>query len=434
MTERRLLSNHRRSSRSQYSVRCFSLAFGVLLLIVVAIQVQIGRSLSVLRYSSSNDDEHDQLPLQQEQSVVVQQQQQQQNATQLSLHERVQLRRASKQKQQQQQAAAASSNNKLRKGLTVDWNMLPEIRGLQSPSGGAFIHMGKTGGSAISLLLRNGCHSFLAHPCRQVQHETMASKLIESYYHVPDFAFLQQSHHDFYFISTRDPFDRLVSAFVYQHILNIDARGDIDIKDRRDKYAIASSCFDSLESFVLFLQGNHSDFHYPYKQYMVIPEPCQDFARAVFHGRVRIFTHLFFSFERILGFVPNITKQVIYASRQVHLWDDWIHINRLLGQTTPIHIPDIQQQEGTHVLARNNSQFELENKLPITRSLSPKAVEILCQALQQEYNAYFMWLQLAKNINANDYDEEVLKVQQRCPMIVVAPYDHNGDDERIKSK
>ena len=52
-----------------------------------------------------------------------------------------------------------------------------------SVNDGAFIHMGKTGGSSLSLLLRNGCHSFMPKPCRTVPLETTVSKLVGTYYH-----------------------------------------------------------------------------------------------------------------------------------------------------------------------------------------------------------------------------------------------------------
>lgn len=48
---------------------------------------------------------------------------------------------------------------------------------------GAFIHVGKTGGSTLSLFLRNGCHSWVPKPCRDVADESVASKLISDYYH-----------------------------------------------------------------------------------------------------------------------------------------------------------------------------------------------------------------------------------------------------------
>ncbi|GKY98460.1 hypothetical protein MPSEU_000803300 [Mayamaea pseudoterrestris] len=333
------------------------------------------------------------------------------NISHMSLRERANLRRS----RQQQAISHDAQIRQTAAGLARSKRHNFQKLRTQSPSGGAFIHMGKTGGSAISLLLRNGCHSFMPHPCRQVVDETEASRRIESYYHVPDFALLQHSHHDFYLISTRDPFDRLVSAFVYQHVRNIDARGDIDIKDKREKYAVASSCFASLESFVLYLEGNHTDYYYPYSQDDVVPTSCKDFARAVFHGRVRIFSHLFFSFRRILSFMPNIRQQVIYASRQGSLWDDWTRVNQLLGQTKPVKIPVNQTKQ-----ARNTSHH---STLPVTRELSSKAVQILCGALQEEYDAYFLWLQLARNLNEQEYGAESVKVRRRCPMVVVKAYD-----------
>ena len=54
---------------------------------------------------------------------------------------------------------------------------------LSTNATGAFIHVGKTGGSTLSLLLRNGCHSWVPKPCRQIPDESVASKLISDYYH-----------------------------------------------------------------------------------------------------------------------------------------------------------------------------------------------------------------------------------------------------------
>jgi hypothetical protein len=43
-----------------------------------------------------------------------------------------------------------------------------------------FVHIGKTGGSTISHLLRNGCNSFQTGPCRNITNETIVSKLVVS--------------------------------------------------------------------------------------------------------------------------------------------------------------------------------------------------------------------------------------------------------------
>jgi hypothetical protein len=55
--------------------------------------------------------------------------------------------------------------------------------GWENNASGAFIHMGKTAGSSVSLLLRNGCHSFMPKPCRSVPLETIVSRLVGTYYH-----------------------------------------------------------------------------------------------------------------------------------------------------------------------------------------------------------------------------------------------------------
>lgn len=41
-----------------------------------------------------------------------------------------------------------------------------------------FIHIGKTGGSTITTLLRNGCNSFAKGPCRNITNESAISKLV----------------------------------------------------------------------------------------------------------------------------------------------------------------------------------------------------------------------------------------------------------------
>jgi hypothetical protein len=97
-----------------------------------------------------------------------------------------------------------------------------------TPLGGAFVHVGKTGGSTLSVLLRNGCHSWLKHPCRNVTTpaETVASHKISAYYHVADFGLLPKSHHDFYVVTLRNPYDRVISAFCYEHLSNMKARNE----------------------------------------------------------------------------------------------------------------------------------------------------------------------------------------------------------------
>jgi hypothetical protein len=291
-----------------------------------------------------------------------------------------------------------------------------DVKGKQDPTGGAFVHIGKTGGSTISKRLRNGCASFLAHPCYIVPDETIASRLIHSYYHVMDFGLLPKSHHDFYMLSLRDPFDRLISAFSYEHILNRRATNNTQSLTRFQIEVLddAYLCFPTLESFAAFLlQGDPYDFHYPYKYNIVEPSSCRDFALAVFHGRVRLFHHLYFNYQHIKSLLPvwdegEVHAPTILVTRLESLWEDWTSVNRYLGQTDAVMIPHDES-------ARERDMSQLD--LPVTKDLSEKGRQAICYALQLEYDAYFWLVSRAKNLGKKDLAETLVRARQRCPSV-----------------
>ena len=178
----------------------------------------------------------------------------------------------------------------------------------------------------------NGCHSFMPHPCRNItDNETIASRLIERYYHVPDFGLLPRYQHDFYLVSVRDPYDRAISAFVYQHVANRMARNETMPTKEFYKMQAAYVCFPTLQVFCEYLQGHDSTkFHYPYHRSEIHPYPCRDFARAAFHGRVRLFHHLYFGYQRIQSLIPQQQPLTVYVARQERLLQDWDEMNRHL--------------------------------------------------------------------------------------------------------
>lgn len=99
----------------------------------------------------------------------------------------------------------------------------------------AFIHIGKSGGSTISILLRNGCMSAVdGIPCEsnrfmkipnQVE-ETIASKRILFYLHTPhaDKDNMTQYYQriNSVVVVARDPMERFISAFLSRHPVNIE--------------------------------------------------------------------------------------------------------------------------------------------------------------------------------------------------------------------
>jgi Sulfotransferase family len=307
----------------------------------------------------------------------------------------------------------------------------PHFVRTQTPVGGAFVHVGKTGGSTLSVLLRNGCHSWMKHPCRNVTStpESMASHKISSYYHVADFGLLPQSHHDFYVVTLRNPYDRVVSAFCYEHLSNVKARNETS-NLHPSKLALMkqgyNECFPTLEDFVMHLDSvgsNSWQFHYPYQRYEIVPHPCSDFARAAFHGRIRAFNHLYFNFQRIKALIPQPAQEAqttILVTRQEFLWKDWVSVNRYLGQKEQdIVVPlqenssNEQQQQQAHIRNMKNLQ------LPVTRDLSPRATLVLCQALQREFDAYFWFIRHAKNLSRQDLLDTLVQARTTCPQLAI---------------
>ena len=304
---------------------------------------------------------------------------------------------------------------------------------------GAFIHIGKTGGSSISLLLRNGCHSFMPKPCRTVPLETIVSKLVGTYYHgtwqafgrkiyhlssscylsltvpsisfffikVPDFGLIPQAKHTFYIISLRDPLARSISAFTYEHIDNVKARGETMTPLEEEFKSEAIKCFPTLETFVDYIGDDPGSYDYDYHQSQIVSSNCTNLARAVIDGKVRKFKHLFFSLEKIRSFIPG-DNPFIFVTRQEHLWYDWKKINFLLGQASDMLIP------GDDSNARDLSKMNQ----PVTRELSDIGKERLCKALKDEYDSYIKILQEAINLSDSDVEETLNEIKAACPNIV----------------
>ena len=168
----------------------------------------------------------------------------------------------------------------------IDSQAVTRTRTAPKKSSIGYIHVGKTGGSTISQLLRNGCHSYLPKPCRVVANETVVSKLVEHYYHVPDFHTLPTSGDESYILSVRDVYDRTVSAFLYSHPKNAIHYGDEHNMQQsfvnKEKSAKSYRCFPTLETFAsLLLRGASTDCDYPYRHNMISTRDCSELACAV---------------------------------------------------------------------------------------------------------------------------------------------------------
>ena len=314
---------------------------------------------------------------------------------------------------------------------------------------GAFIHVGKTGGSTISTLLRNGCHTFVAKPClnetQLSEAEESALSKLTTYYHVPDFVFggLSNNHknkpYEFFAISLRDPLSRAISSYGASHPKRIawnkyqtlkEGNGKIFQKlknnfyDKGRKDAMLNyiiriseklhvnkrmySCFESLEAYAQLLT-NFTDYEPNSWTYFFEQNDCVNVAKTTLHhvDDQQPMTHTFWDLRQILYQVnDNLANKTILAIRNEFLWQDWVSANHWLGDEGEVYYD-------TDLSARNSTTLNLS----IDMELSEEGRRNLCVALEGEYRLYLKLLVLSVNLSEEDVHKSLLVARERCPWL-----------------
>ena len=329
---------------------------------------------------------------------------------------------------------------------------------------GAFIHIGKTGGSTLSATqLHYDCHSFAMDRCKDkvIANETYISKLT-TYYHTPAFhdqgkdgLFSKNGNgtkHEFYLLTARDPYDRTISSYLYQHPYNQKAREP----HRTARYYAYYRCAPTLEKFALLLLGYYNNnnnnnnnnsifntttnnsieisnekfctdmFHYNSRRSKKIPEHLKmDITFVVrnlfrYHPndsiKVKATTNTSTNYKQLLyddrndndndnDNDNNWNDKTILVVRTEHLNDDWISANRYLGQDDPaISVPTVKFRDSSKVKQSISDGSELSNE----------GRKSICIYLREEYDVYFGVLRKAGNVNARDLAESLSTARKNC--------------------
>jgi hypothetical protein len=278
---------------------------------------------------------------------------------------------------------------------------------------GAYIHIGKCGGSTMSSQLANGCHSWVAKPCKTVQNETIISKST-TYYHTPDFprSTIKEQHYSFYVVQIRDPFARFRAIFANYHMDNFPNRKRRQVgKDDWERQVQFSQCFPSLEDFAQAAQieGEQSTWE---ASHLDAPTKlkCSRMPREIFTYQVVYSEHWFWNHETVyrkaLLVNPYFSNATVLAVRTENIWGDWISANQDLGQEE-VYVPP----NPPHL--RNYGQM----KLPVSTILSETGQKNMCHGLTNDYKAYIGLLRLAYNIDDTQKLESLRISQANCPWL-----------------
>lgn len=134
--------------------------------------------------------------------------------------------------------------------LTTSSDQYPKVHVPDANRTIAFLHIGKTGGSTISMNLRNGCYETYMKPCAHRQkdgwtlNETVASHRIQSYFHMGGIPPDRIGNYTTIITAVRNPISRFLSAFAYGHPLNVVATENRKTQDW--DYVQKYSCFPAI--------------------------------------------------------------------------------------------------------------------------------------------------------------------------------------------
>mmetsp|Transcript_31780 Transcript_31780/g.72650 ORF Transcript_31780/g.72650 Transcript_31780/m.72650 type:complete len:456 (+) Transcript_31780:84-1451(+) len=320
----------------------------------------------------------------------------------------------------------------------------------------AFVHVGKSGGSTISLLLRNGCMTAVeGTPCeperyKKIQEaESTVSKRVDFYIHTPHVESGKMA--EYYgrvtsvVVVARDPLDRFVSAFLSRHPKNIDATRMQNSKVRReyeargkeppawaknvwgngdvekDQYfrAAFEGCYPNLQELTNCAGGEsiRTEVYnttiswrlFRTKHSKQISLPCRSICREIEDGTSEYIHHVKYNYEAFLADLPSRTE--VFVIRTKNLWPDWININNLLGAQEDVEIPN-DESGGQHVNSRGGRQ-------PVRNNLDAKGQKYLCEhLLKKDIIRYIDLMNRAVNLSDEDVKREVEGINASCPTVL----------------
>ncbi|KAL7429150.1 hypothetical protein ACHAXM_001562 [Skeletonema potamos] len=320
----------------------------------------------------------------------------------------------------------------------------------------AFLHIGKTGGSTISVNIRHGCHDCCMQPCSVrtdgwIHNETILSQRIQSYYHmesIPLDKLNKQNQITTIVTTVRNPISRFISAFAYEHPLNDRATKLTHNREVWEQF----SCFPNLSYLVKAAMGraeirwnkahtnalreqarqaNTVQFGKLYSrpkpvQEIVSPINCTKLAvlafgrnetpleihESVVNGSHPFVNHMSYDYRQYYLSMPP--EKELFVLRHEHLWNDWEHVNHLLGMNNPKYynwhaVPPFQRVE------RNVShQYVAKERWKLHDRQEQRW---LCHLLHDEIRTYLMIIMRAVNLNENDLSNAISDIDRACPVV-----------------
>jgi len=348
--------------------------------------------------------------------------------------------------------------------LAKDYNITEQLSKLENKNANrriAFLHLGKTGGSTISIHLRNGCFKKInMHRLCQfrgtkdwITNETIASYRTEEYFHMQYIPQEKQNQYTTILTTVRNPITRFQSAFAFNHPMNK------PIKSKQRSFMLSKqsqtyTCFPSLAHLLKAALGHaviewneeHQKDQTP-KVLQLSTEKRKNFTKTLnpinctqaaqiafgldstyttqqimenyYKGNHPWFNHMTFDYRQYYKSMPP--NKELLVMRTEHLHDDWVKVNDMLSLNRRQWWNSTDLKNETYVKEwplippfKGIKRARDKQEPYRWKTHSKQEREWLCHLLYDEIRIYFMIIMRAVNLDDDDLKEAVYDVQKSC--------------------
>jgi len=300
---------------------------------------------------------------------------------------------------------------------------LKALKAKPKPRSVTFLHVGKAGGSSVSCNIK-ASFAFGKRHCPGYQHgnklkyaygahnDSAISKQVSCYVHYNERLYCYGNPS--FVVNVRNPIDRLLSWYLYEHRENWDVTVDHLTYPNRPKHCgqqMLFSCYPTLDSLATVgLAGDRpSDGDMLKIGHDLNEEECRRWAWAAVRGRIPASFHNVWNYEWYLRWLLDRKvrgKELeIFVLRIEHLNEDWSNLDKLLGGTGAA-LPK----------SRSHNNDASEKELAVSdKRLSEEGLSNMCRVLRQDIQVYKQVLEVADNLREGQVKESLRELKETCP-------------------
>lgn len=309
-------------------------------------------------------------------------------------------------------------------------------------TGMALVHVGKAGGSTISMLMRRKCHEWWARKydrghCpsenRTIPDETPLSKQVVAYWHVHE---VPVQLYASFTIMVRNPIERIISIFLIEHpspqIMPLKGKRRVHLSTHPQPLNAAATwatlfygCFDLVNDLAEGLPSALPPFESGKRSQFNMNTSCAELGLKTLRGEYTRSSHFFWNYRAYAGRLLALNKELhqkanagrancstkpIYVIRTEAIWQDLWKINTLLLGSA------VAETTTKQLHLRNGSATSQLGQLGLyNRTVSRSGLDKLCLVLAPEIDIYTQLLRYAKNLEEGDREADYARLESLCP-------------------